>query len=71
MNIQIIKAINSNPINNKSAVCSTTVTGVSSKRIVRPNFPLDLTIENIESKYNNRFNDISYYYFGNSTIVGG
>ena len=49
-------------INNKTAVCSTTVTGVSAKRIIRPNFPVNLTIANIESKFNHRFDDPSYYY---------
>lgn len=43
------------PINNKTVVCSTTVTGFSAKRIVRSNFPVNLTIANIEKKYGNRF----------------
>ena len=51
-----IKTINNTrPINNKTAVCSTTVTGYSSKHIVRPNFPVNLTIANIQEKFGNRF----------------
>lgn len=45
----------SKPINNKTAICSTTVTGYTTKRIVRPNFPVNLTISNIEQKFGNRF----------------
>lgn len=43
------------PINNKTVVCSTTVTGLTTKRIIRPNFPVNLTIANIEQKFGNRF----------------
>ena len=58
-----IQAINNNQsINNKNAVCSTTVTGYSQKLLVRPNYPLDLTIESIQNKFDDRFDDPSYYY---------
>lgn len=43
------------PINNKTAICSTTKTGYSAKRVIRPNFPVDLTISNIQQKFGNRF----------------
>lgn len=67
-----INAINPElPINNKYAVCSTTPTGHSAKLLVRPNYPGDLIIENIESKYDDRFDDVSYYTIGNNIIVGG
>lgn len=57
-------------INNKRAVCSTTVTGKSSKLLVRPNYPVNLTIENIQSKFDNRFDDPSYYYGANIVSSG-
>lgn len=59
-------------INNKRAICSTLPTGETAKRLVRPNHPVNLTIENIQSKFDNRFDDPSYYYgVGGSTVVGG
>lgn len=54
------------PINNQTAVCSALPTGKYSKHIVRLNYPINLTIENIAEKFTNRFDDPSYYY-GNST----
>jgi hypothetical protein len=59
-------------INDKRAVCSTMPTGETAKRLVRSNYPVNLTINNIESKFDNRFDDPSYYYgIGNSTVIGG
>lgn len=59
-------------INNKAVIASATVTGKFSKRITRPNFPVSLTIASIENKFDDRFDDPSYYYgIGNATIVGG
>lgn len=58
------------PINNKRAVCSTTQTGQSAKLLIRPNFPVNLTIEKIQSKFNNRFDDPSYYY-GYTVVPSG
>lgn len=49
-------------INNKTAVCSTLPTGFSSKLLIKNNHPKNLTIENIENKFQNRFDDPSYYY---------
>ena len=66
MAIDIIAIQSGNPINDKSAICSALPTGGYSKLIVRPNYPLDLTIENIEEKFTDRFDDPSYYY-GNGT----
>jgi|688.fasta_scaffold17291_13 hypothetical protein len=66
MAIDIIVAQSGQPINNKSAICSTLPTGGYSKLIVRPNFPVNLTIQNIEQKFTNRFDDPSYYH-GNGT----
>lgn len=51
----ITVAISGVPINNKNAVCSTLPTGATAKQLVRPSYPLDLTIENIQSKYDNKF----------------
>lgn len=62
-----IRAIKSGvPINNKSVVCSALPTGSFSKLVIRPNFPVGLTIENIQEKFATRFDDPSYYY-GNGT----
>lgn len=68
----ITTAISGVAINNKRAICSTLRTGQTAKLLIRPNFPVNLKIENIESKFDNRFDDPSYYYgIGNNTIVGG
>jgi hypothetical protein len=58
------------PINNKYAVTSVLPTGSYSKLLVRKNYPADLTIENIQSKFAERFDDPSYY-FGVGSIDGG
>lgn len=64
MKIDIIRINNTKGINNKNAVLSTSVTGRSSTLSVRPNYPVDLTIENIQSKYGTRFDDVTYYTIG-------
>lgn len=51
----ISKIDNNRAINNKNAVCSTLPTGRSSVRVIRANFPVNLTIENIQQKFGNRF----------------
>lgn len=67
----ILTIDNSKPVNNKSAVCSTTPTGQSSIRIVRQNYPVNLTIANIQSKYGYRFyNGVLVQLVGGQTIVG-
>lgn len=66
----IIRASNESPINNKRAICSTLPTGFSSKRMIRPNYPINLTIENIQNKFDKRFDDPSYY-FGVCGVDGG
>lgn len=58
----ITVAISGVAINDKRAVCSTLPTGETAKLLVRPNYPVDLTIENIQDKFDNRFDDPSYYY---------
>lgn len=68
----ITVAISGIAINDKRAVCSTLPTGETAKLLVRPNYPVNLTIENIQDKYDDRFDDPSYYYgVGNSTVIGG
>jgi hypothetical protein len=62
MAIDIIAIQSGVPINNNSAICSALPTGGYSRLIVRPNYPVDLTIENIQEKFTDRFDDPSYYY---------
>lgn len=57
----IMTAISGVSINDKRAVCSTQPTGATAKLLVRPNYPVNLTIEKIESKFDNRFDDPRYY----------
>jgi hypothetical protein len=57
----IMTAISGVAINDKRAVCSTLPTGESAKLLVRANYPVDLTIENIQSKFDARFDDPRYY----------
>ena len=70
MKIDIITIDNTKGINNKNAVASTSVTGRSSVLSIRPNYPVNLTITNIESKFGERFDDITYYTIGNHTLIG-
>jgi hypothetical protein len=66
----ITVAISGIAINNKRAICSTLPTGETAKLLVRPNYPVNLTIENIQDKFNERFDDPSYYYgMGNNTVI--
>lgn len=71
MAIDIITINPSNPINNKYAICSALPTGFYSKLLVRKGYSDDLTIENIESKYEDRFDDPSYYYGGVGVVDDG
>lgn len=64
MAIDIIAINPAKPINNEYIVCSALPTGGYSRLLVHENFPGNLTIENIESLYSNRFDDPSYYYAG-------
>jgi hypothetical protein len=71
MAIDIIRINSGEPINNNKAVCSTLPTGETAKLLVRYNYPVDLTIGNIESKYQDRFDDPTYYCGGISGDVDG
>ena len=66
----IAEAISANDIKNGTIVVTTTKTGQNSKiDTYVKNTP---TITDIESKYDERFDDPSYYYgIGSATIVGG
>jgi hypothetical protein len=64
MKIDIVTINPSEPINNKYAVTSVLPTGSYSKLLVRPNYPGDLTIASIESKFGERFDDPGYYHGG-------
>lgn len=57
-------------INNKYAVCSAVTSGYYSKHLVRGNYPVNLTIENIQAKFDHRFDDPSYYYGGGGADGG-
>jgi hypothetical protein len=50
------------PINVEYVVCSTLPTGYSNKLLKFGYYSNNLTIENIENKYDLKFDDPSYYY---------
>jgi len=60
----ILRLDNTKPINVEYAVCSALPTGSRSKLLKFGYYSNNLTIENIQSKYDNRFDDPSYYYGG-------
>jgi hypothetical protein len=66
----ITKAISANPLKNGTALVSCTITGeYSALNTYVQNTP---TITDIQSKYDERFDDPAYYYgIGNETVVGG
>lgn len=65
--VQLIKS--ENPIKHGSSVIYSAKTGLVSVRNADVfNTPL---IADIQSKYDTRYDDLGYYFIGNSTIVGG
>jgi len=59
-------SITSNPVKNGTVVVSTTFTGeYSTLDTVVKNSP---TISDIENKYDNRFDDITYYTIGSGNL---
>jgi hypothetical protein len=50
------------PINQEHVVCSALPTGFRSKLLKFGYYSNNLTIENIEDKYDTRFDDPAYYY---------
>lgn len=68
----ISKAITANSIKNGSAVVGCKVTGFSSNDLLNTYVLNTPSIDQIESKYDSRFDDPSYYYgLGNETVIGG
>lgn len=61
----------SKPVNVEYVVCSTLPTGYRSKLLKFGYYSNNLTIENIQNKYDNRFDDPSYYYGGGGGADGG
>lgn len=59
------------PVNTIDMVLSTTATGFSSVRNVSRSVSPDKQIANIESKFTDRFDEITYYTIGNNSILGG
>lgn len=59
------------PINDIYAVCSMIRSGSYSKLLIKSNYPGDLTIQSIESKFDDRFDDPSYYYGGSGGGTDG
>lgn len=65
----IQKSVSANPIKNGTAVVSCTFTGeYSTLDTYVKNTPV---IADIESKYDNRFDDITYYTIGSGILIGG
>lgn len=65
----INKAISANPLKNGTTLVSCTMTGEYS--VLNTYVKNTPSITDIESKYDNRFDDITYYTIGDSTLVGG
>jgi hypothetical protein len=66
----INKAISANPLKNGTSLVSCTMTGEYS--VLDTYVKNTPTITDIENKYDDRFDDPSYYYgIGNATVVGG
>lgn len=64
----IAKAISANTIKNGTTITTTTFTGYyNTLNTYVKNTP---TINDIQNKYDNRFDDITYYTIGSGTIIG-
>lgn len=67
MAIDIVKSVSANPIKNGTVVVSCQFTGLYN---INNNYVSNIpTISDIESKYDNRFDDPSYYY--GASLDGG
>jgi hypothetical protein len=62
MATDIISIDSQKETNTISMICSTSPTGFSSKKITVNDAPVDQQIENIESKYDEKFDDPTYYF---------
>lgn len=58
-------------INDNRVICSTLPTGATTKRLIRGNYPVDLTIGEIQEKFDNRFDNPSYYHGGGGGSTDG
>ena len=68
MAADIVKAITANPIKNGTLILSVSRTGYYDKSDTYViNTP---AIGSIENKYDNRFDDITYYTLGSGTLIG-
>lgn len=68
MSIDIIAIDNTKNINNINSILSTMPTGRSSILAIRLNDDPNLTIANIQSKYADKFDDITYYTIGSGSL---
>ena len=64
----ITKAISANPLKNGTTLVCCTMTGEYS--VLNTYVKNTPTITDIESKYDDRFDDVTYYTVGTSTIIG-
>ena len=62
---------NGQPINNNKAVCSTTFTGYSSKLNNQLGIPGNLTITNVQNKFDSRFVNGIFVILSNGMVDGG
>lgn len=68
----ITKAISANSIKNGTTIVGCKVTGFTNKDLLNSSVKNTPTINDIQAKYDDRFDDPSYYYgVGNATVVGG
>lgn len=67
----IVLAINSNPIKNGTLLVQCKVTGFSNKDLDNTYVSNIPSISSIESRYDNRFDNPSYYYGGGGDVDGG
>lgn len=67
----IILAINSNPIKNGTLLVQCKVTGPSNEDKNDTYVSNSPSIASIENKYDNRFDNPSYYYGGGGDVDGG
>jgi len=68
----IVKSKSANDIKNGTVVVGCRPTGYSDKDVLNTYVLNTPTLSDIQSKYDARFDDPSYYYgIGNSTLVGG
>jgi len=70
MAIDIQKSIVGNPIKNGTTIVSTKVTGPTVSDKLNTYVSNRPEIGDIETKYENRFDDVGYYCLGGTTVIG-